>query len=306
MTVAFNDAYTQYTGTGARTFFEFGFPILDGSAVYVLVDGLPVTFTMQETGVVLDPAPALNAVVEIYRWTNVDQLSDFEAFESFDAEKTEDAVDKLIMLKQEGWFRGAMNLFADPKLDMVILVNDKGEDAKILIWNEHETDGSVINDGGVFAGEVTQQMPCPGAVVAKPDHFVFFQYGLAGRTQVLTTTLYPAETTDAMELGISLVSGRMDPIPNEAYELSMIALDGDIVEILLTAPTEDEAYELSMVALDGDIEEILITLPTQDEAYELSMTALDGDIQSKLVFAEMPDEAMDIGISFINGSMTPV
>jgi hypothetical protein len=305
MTIAFNDAYTQYTGTGAKTFFEFGFPILDGSAVYVTIDGLPVVFIMQETGVVLDPAPALNAVIEIYRWTNVDQLADFTAFESFDAEKTEDAVDKLIMLKQEGWFRGVMNLFADPKLDMVILVNDKGEDAKILIWNEH-TDGPVINDAGVFAGEVTQQMPCPGAVVAKPDHFAFFQYGLAGRTQVLTTTLYPAETLDAMEIGISLVSGRMDPIPIEEYEFTLVALNGNITPILLTAPTQDEEYEFTLVALNGSITQILLTAPTEEEEYEFTLVALDGNVESKLVEAELPDEAMDIGISLISGSMTPV
>ena len=305
MTIAFNDAYTQYTGTGARTFFEFGFPTLPGGTVYVLVDGLPVTFTLQETGVVLDPAPVLNAVIEIYRWTNVDQLRDWEAFDSFDAEKTEDAVDKLIMLKQEGWFRGAMNLFADPKLDMVILVNDKGEDAHILIWNEH-TDGPVINDAGVFAGEVTQNMPCAGAVVAKPDHFAFFQYGLAGRTQVLTTTLYPAETLDAMELGISLVSGLLRPIPIEEYEFTLTPLGGNITPILLTAPTQDEDYEFTLIALDGSITTILLTVPTQEEQYEFTLTALDGSITSKLVEAELPDEAMDFGISFISGSMTPV
>jgi hypothetical protein len=198
-----------------------------------------------------------------------------------------------------------MNLFADPKLDMVILVNDKGEDAKILIWNEH-TDGPVINDGGVFAGEVTQQMPCPGAVVAKPDHFVFFQYGLAGRTQVLTTTLYPAEALDGMELGISLVSGRMELIPIEDYEFTITALSGNITQILLTAPTEEEEYEFTLVALNGSITQILLTAPTQDEEYEFTIEALNGSITKKLVEAEMSDQAMDIGISLVSGSMTPV
>jgi hypothetical protein len=305
MTIAFNDAYTQYTGTGARTFFEFGFPILDGSAVYVTVDGLPVTFIMQETGVVLDPAPELNAVIEIYRWTNVDQLADFTAFESFDAEKTEDAVDKLIMLKQEGWFRAAMNLFADPKLDMVILVNDKGEDAKILIWNEH-TDGPVINDAGVFAGEVTQNMPCAGAVVAKPDHFAFFQYGLAGRTQVLTTTLYPAEALDGMEFGISLVSGLMRPIPNEDLSFSYGVVSGDMSQILLVAPIADEALEFSYGVVSGTLEEVLIVTGPHDEALEFSYGVVDANMEDKLVSAVLPDEGMDFGISLISGSMTPI
>jgi hypothetical protein len=189
---------------------------------------------------------------------------------------------------------------------MVILVNDKGEDAKILIWNEHETDGSVINDGGVFAGEVTQQMPCPGAVVAKPDHFVFFQYGLAGRTQVLTTTLYPAEALDGMELGISLVSGLMQPIPNEDLQFGFAALDGDVTEILISTGPHDEAIEFDFAALNGNVEDILISTGPHDEAVEFNFAALDGNVEDKLVEAVMPDEGMDFGISLVSGSMTPV
>ena len=304
--IQFNDAYTQYTGTGARSFFEFGFPVLEGGTVAVFVDGLPIVFTLQATGVVIEPAPVLNAVIELFRLTSVDQLADFEAFESFDAKKTEDAVDKLIMLKQEGFFRAAMNLFADPKLDRVILVNDKGEDAHILIWNEHTIEGLVVNDAGVFAGEVTQNMPCPGAVVAKPDHFCYFQYGLAGVTQVLTTTLYPAESLGEMDMAISLVSGRMDLIPIEEYEFTIETLNGNITPILLTAPTEEEEYEFTLVALNGSITQILLTAPTEEEEYEFTLIALGGNVESKLVEAELPDEAMDIGISLISGSMTPV
>jgi hypothetical protein len=199
-----------------------------------------------------------------------------------------------------------MNLFADPRLDRVILVNDKGNDAHILIWNEHTQESLIINDAGVFAGLVTQNMPCPGAVVEKPDHFAYFQYGVAGVTQVLTTTLYPAEATDAMEMSISLVDGRMAPLPLEEYEFTIDTLDGNIIPILLTAPTEEEEYEFTVLALDGSITTILLTTPTPEEEYEFTILALDGSITGKLVFAEMPDEAMDISISLIDGSMTPV
>jgi len=280
MAVIFNDAFTQYTGTGSKTFFEFGFPVLEGGTVVVFVDGLPVAFTLQATGVVIEPAPALNAFIEIFRITNVDQLSNWEEFESFDAAKTEDAVDKQIRLKQEG-FRAGMNLFADPKLDRVILVNDKGDDAHILIWNELAGELGVINDAGVFAGLVTTMMPCPGAVVEKPDHFAYFQYGAAQEQQILTTTLYPIEVVEGMDLSISLVDGQMNVIPEEEVEFGFAALDGNITPILISTGPHDEAVEFAFAALDGNI-------------------------TSKLVSALMPEEGMDISIALVAGSMTPV
>jgi hypothetical protein len=263
-------------------------------------------FAYQETGIVIDPAPILNAVIQIYRWTDVNQLRDWEPFESFDADKTEAAQDKLIMLKQEGWFRAAMNLIAVPELSKVVLVNDKGDDAHILIWNEHTTDSLVINDAGVFAGLVTQNMPCPGAVVAKPDHFAYFQYGLAGRTQVLTSTLYPAEELDSMEFSISLVAGLMGPVPVEHVEFNFAALDGDIETILSSTGPHDEAVDFAFEALDGSIETILLSTGPHDDAVEFNFAALDGNIEAKLVEALLPDEAMDITISLIGGAMDPV
>jgi hypothetical protein len=274
--------------------------------VYVLVDGLPVLINQQTTGIVFDNAPILNATIEIFRLTDVTQLSNFEAFESFDAAKTEDAVDKLIMLKQEGWFRAAMNLIAVPELSKVVLVNDKGNDAHILIWNEHTQESIIINDAGVFAGLVTTNMPCPGAVVEKPDHFAYFQYGLAGATQVLTTTLYPAESLDAMELSISLITGYMLPIPEEAIDFSFAALDGNILPILLSTGPHDEEIDFTFAALDGNIETALLSSGPHDEEIDFAFAALDGNIESKLVEALMPDEAMDISIALISGSMDPV
>jgi hypothetical protein len=199
-----------------------------------------------------------------------------------------------------------MNLFADPRLDRVILVNDKGNDAHILIWNEHTQESIIINDAGVFAGLVTQNMPCPGAVVEKPDHFAYFQYGLAGATQVLTTTLYPAESLDAMELSISLIAGHMLPIPEEAIDFTFAALDGSITQTLISTGPHDEAADFAFAALDGSITEVLLTTGPHDEAADFTFAALDGDIENKLVEALMPDEAMDISISLIAGSMDPV
>jgi hypothetical protein len=277
---------------------------LPGGTVYVLVDGLPVAFTLQETGVVLDPAPVLNAVIQIYRWTNVDQLSDWEAFDSFDAEKTEDAVDKLIMLKQEGWFRGAMNLFADPKLDMVILVNDKGEDAKILIWNEHETDGSVINDGGVFAGEVTQQMPCPGAVVAKPDHFVFFQYGAIGREVFLTSRPYPIESIDGYSSTFTPEDGRLFEQIEEGYEATFTIISGSLRELLESTTMDPEGYEGTYTLASGTLRVAIKSTTMDPEGYEGIFVPQSGTLREALITYSMLPEGYEGTFTLLSGTLT--
>jgi Concanavalin A-like lectin/glucanases superfamily len=169
MTVAIYNLLTQYTGTGSRTFFEYGFALVEGQTVFVLVDGIPVAFTRQETGVVLDPAPSLNATILIYRETDVTQLEDFQSFESFDAAKTEWTQDKLIYLKQEALeYRARMNLYSDPSVDRVVLMNDKGTDATIFLWN--------LERAGMFAGRLGS-MPNVGAQVDKPWNFAYFQCG---------------------------------------------------------------------------------------------------------------------------------
>jgi hypothetical protein len=125
-------------------------------------------------------------------------------------------------------------------------------------------------------------------------------------TTVVTTTLYPAESEDAVELGISLVYGYMVLIPVEDYEFTIETLDGNITPILLTVPTEEEEYEFTLETLNGSITAILLTIPTPEEEYEFTIETLDGSITSKLVSAVMSDQAMNIGVSLVSGSMTPV
>jgi hypothetical protein len=303
MTVAFNDAYTQYTGTGVRTFFEFGFPILPGSQVYVLVDGLPVLINQQTTGIVFDNAPILDATIEIFRLTDVTQLSDFEPFESFDAAKTEDAVDKLIMLKQEGWFRAAMNLFADPRLDRVILVNDKGDDAHILIWNEHTQESLIINDAGVFAGLVTTNMPCPGAVVEKPDHFAYFQYGLALPPLVLTTTLYPIELTDGLDFSVALQGGLLVTWPLDDLDVSFSVVGGNMQLGLLDYGPDNDDLDVLFSVVGGNMQVILLTYGPDNDDLDVTFSVVDGNMEPKLVTIDTPDEGLEFGLSLIAGSL---
>jgi hypothetical protein len=122
-------------------------------------------------------------------------------------------------------------------------------------------------------------------------------------TTVVTTTLYPAQTEDAVELGISLVYGYMMLIPDEQHNIAVESTSGSITTVLLTTDIEDEEHNIGVESTFGSITEVLITIGPEEEQHNVAVESTFGSITSKLVYAELPDEAMDIGISLISGSM---
>jgi hypothetical protein len=291
--------YSQYTGTGDRTFFEYGYENYENSGVFVLVDGRTVNYVAQETGVVITPAPALDAVVILYRLTDITQLADFEAFESFTGLKTEDAVDKLIYLKQEAavW-RADMNIRSDPSLAFVTINNDKGDNAVIFLWNE--------NVAGMFAGEVTQQMPNAGTFVDKPEDFAYFQWGSAAQEITYTTTLYPIEVVEGLDVGIALQEIAMREIPNDSLDISYSQIYSLMRDLLLATGPYDDALDISYSQIFSQMRDLLLETGPYDDALDMSYSHIFSLLVPKLVKADMPDEGLDIGIALLDVTMTPI
>lgn len=208
------------------------------------------------------------------------------------------------MLKQEGWFRGRMNLVAVPFLSEVELVNDKGDNAHILIWNEHVTT-EIINDAGVFAGEVTQNMPEAGSVVEKPDDFAYFQYGQEGpiEQQILTTTLYPIEETEGLDFGLSLISGGLFNWPNDDMDVSFTVIGGNMQAILLNYGPDNDDMDVSFSMVDGNMQVTLITAPPENDDLDVSFSVVGGNMEPKLVTVDTPDEGLAFGLSLIAGTL---
>lgn len=301
MTVLSTDPpYSQYTGTGERVFYEYGWDWA-GEPVYVEVDGLPVTFTQQTTGVMLDVAPALGVSIVIYRKTDITQERDFTAFDAFEAYWTEDALDKLILLKQEaGQYRAALNLAVDRNVERVRLVNDKGTDPDIFIWN--------TNMAGVFSGEATDNPPLIGSYVDKPDDFVYLIWGPNFDIQEFSTTLYPIESIEGIAFGIGLDFGLTQNVPEDTYSFSYGFDGGSITQILLDGPTPDDTWSFSYGFDGGFITQILLDGPTPDDSYSFSYGFDGGEIQDLLVTTYSPDHGllMAIDLDAANTSLDPV
>lgn len=301
MTVLNDSApFSQYIGDGVTTFFAYTFEIKDYSDVLVSVDTIPTSFVRGDTGVTITPAPAVDATVDIRRSTSVDQLSDFTAQEAFKAEKTEDAVDKLILLKQEAILNlGGMNLLSQPYLDNVTLVNDVGTDAVIPLWN-------VL--AGVFSGEVNTVIPDAGDVVAKPEDFVYMQYGGDGQEQILTSTLYSIEAEDQIGFTIGLDTSYMTSIPIDEMDTVGTFQGGTLVSILNELDVVVDEMDTVGTFLGGTLVSILNDLPLKLDEMDTIATFEGGLLYQKLINGLAPDEQIDmtINIDVANCSMTPI
>jgi len=292
--------YEQYTGTGERVYFEYGFPMLPDSTVVVLVNGIPTAVTLQAMGVVFAVAPALGDVINIYRYTDITQLSDWQTFESFDAAKTEDALDKLILLKQEAAaYRALMNLYALHELPSVTIVNNKGTSAVIFYWNE--------TVAGVFGGEVTENMPNAGAIVEKPEDFAYFQYGQNEIfTQELTSTLYPLEEYEAIWTGITLAAGSMSPIPEDGMDITPSFLSGSLVLTLLDTGPYEDGIDITPTFLSGTLIDVLLETGPYIDGMDFVPSFLSGTLEKTLINAYAPYEGVRTSISLVTGTMTSV
>lgn len=296
MTVPIYNLLTQYTGTGSRTFFEYGFEIFDDTSVFVLVNGLPVTVVMQDTGIVIDPAPALNATILIYRQTDVTQLRDFQPFESFKADKTESAVDKLIYLKQEAdLWRALCNLYALPYVDRVEIINDKGTDAVIFLWN--------LNKAGMFSGTLTDDMPNPGMIVEKPEDFAYFECGgaIPVIAEIWTTTPYPIEVIEELQLDMDINFGSMVPIPSDEAEYDADITGAGLDVVLLTYGPDNDNAEYDADIISAGLDVILLTYgPDEDEA-DYDADIVDAGLDTYLVTVDTPDEKLQLDMDIVPG-----
>lgn len=301
MTVLSTDPpYSQYTGTGERVFFEYGFDWA-GSTVYVEVDGVPVTFTQQSTGVVLDVAPALGSSVNIYRDTDITQERDFTAFDGFVSSWTEDALDKLILLKQEAaFFRARTNLAALHYLEKVEINNSQGTNPDIYIWN--------TDMAGVFAGEATDNPPLIGSYVDKPDDFVYLIWGPNFDIQEFTTTLYPIEASEGIAFDIDLNVGWMQPFEESQAEFTHQFIGVDRYNILINFEEGPDEIDFTHQFVDVVRQQILINFEEGPDEAEFTHEFISVVREDLLVTCYSPDHGllMAIDLDSANCSLDPV
>ena len=219
------DGISQYTGDGSTTYFEFGFPV-EGAGIFVTVDGEVVGYSIGITGITFDEAPAAGAVILLVRLTNVTQERNWYPFGPFPASKTELAVDKLILLKQETLnYRAKMNLTRVRFNDRIELVNDKGDNAILYLWGSDKA--------GLFSGSVSRSIPPDGSYPPDPVGYVYFKFGNPAPPVVNTSQLsslpYPLlvsddldpQTPSLLDMSIRTYRSELDPQPPTLQDITL-------------------------------------------------------------------------------------
>lgn len=110
----------------------------------------------------------------------------------------------------------------------------------------------------------------------------------------LTTTLYPVEVIDALQLGGRLgTNPGMYLIPNEGVDNFEVFLSGELRQLLKSTPTYFEAIDNVEVFLSGELRQLLKSTDVFPEALDNTETFLSGYLDLALVTVDSPDEALE-------------
>jgi hypothetical protein len=123
-----------------------------------------------------------------------------------------------------------------------------------------------------------------------------------------TTTPYPIEAIESMQLDTVLAEGSMSPVPEDELDLSFSILQAPLNQILLsTGPHEDEV-DLAFSLVQAPLYQILLSTGPHEDALDLSASLLQAPLEDKLVTALAPDEELqlDCVLSDSDCSMTPI
>lgn len=133
-------------------------------------------------------------------------------------------------------------------------------------------------------------------------------YGWYGsNVLLLTTTLYPVDVDDSMELSITINIGSMTLIPLDNLETSHEVMDGLYVQerwFYSDGPYED-SLETSQIVMDGTYvqERWFYSDGPYDDSIDTSHEVMNGSYVNKRVEADTPDEELQLAIS-IDSSCT--
>lgn len=172
-----SDSIAQFVGDGVDDFYAYQFLRQEDFDVVVIVDNVlqiqDEDYIETPLGIQFTVPPANGADVFIYRVTQVSQLRDFRPFGPFPAELNEDAVDKLVILMQEtADGRGNLNLVTLVEQLQVQVVNNRGDNAVLVLWDGTE-DSEVAGVVSIQAAENT--LP-PRNALYDNDFRIFMSY----------------------------------------------------------------------------------------------------------------------------------
>lgn len=127
--------------------------------------------------------------------------------------------------------------------------------------------------------------------------------------QVLTTTLYPIEVLDAIQMSCQLGPGpALRSVPTDDFDTSTSFISMGIKQLLKTTGPYDNEYDSTTSFVSMEIRQLLKITGPYDDIYDSITTMVSVSLSEVLVTIDTPDEALEFAFELetINCSMTPV
>lgn len=126
--------------------------------------------------------------------------------------------------------------------------------------------------------------------------------------QVLTTTLYPLEVVDAVQFSFNLVSGSLQPVPQDSIYVSGNVIAASLNQILLSYGTPEDNLDISANVIYAHLNQILLSYGTPEDELDVSWALIEVLLISLLVTVDTPDEKLqlDFDVNTSGWFMTPV
>jgi hypothetical protein len=114
--------------------------------------------------------------------------------------------------------------------------------------------------------------------------------------QVFTTTLYPVEVADSMQLSADISAGSLTPVPYESLDLSGDIASAAMPVILISYGPDNESHDISGDLTSVTLYPILITYGPDNEDHDNSGDLVSVTKPLKLVTVDTPDEKLQLTV----------
>jgi len=112
--------------------------------------------------------------------------------------------------------------------------------------------------------------------------------------QVLTTTLYPLEVIDAIQLNFNIVSGSLQPVPQDSLYMSANVTAIVLNQILLSYGTPEDSLDISANVTYVHLNQILLSYGTPEDELDIAGDLIEVLLISLLVTVDTPDEKLQL------------
>lgn len=132
---------------------------------------------------------------------------------------------------------------------------------------------------------------------------------IIGDEVVYTTTLYPIEAEDSLQLTVTVQDGGyLSNFPVDNVSFSWSPEQFELVTLLLSSNTDTDYVQFEWEPREFELVELLLSANTDVDYVQFEWAPIDFEIIDMLVICDTPDESLQftVTVNAGNSSLTPV